>query len=98
MTEFVSGNRLTLLESGREYFPALEAACEEATLEIHLETYLFDDDVAGRRIASTLMRAAQRGVATHVLVDGYGSRRLSGELIEALRRAGVRFLAKASQA
>ena len=28
MTELVPGNQLTLLESGREYFPALEAACD----------------------------------------------------------------------
>jgi cardiolipin synthase A/B len=92
MIELVPGNRLTLLESGRAYFPALEAACDTATREIYLETYLFDADVSGRRIAAALMRAAQRGVATHMLVDGYGSRNLSSELIEALRRASVRFL------
>ena len=92
MTELVQGNRLTLLESGREYFPALEAACDAAELEIHVETYLFDEDAAGRRIADALMRAAQRGVATHLLVDGYGSRKLGGELVEELRRAGVKFL------
>jgi cardiolipin synthase A/B len=92
MTEFVPGNRLTLLESGRAYFPALEAACDEATEEIYVETYLFDADVAGRRIAAALMRAAQRGVATHMMVDGYGSRNVDGELVEELRRAGVKFL------
>ena len=31
MTELVHGNRLTLLESGRAYFPALEAACDALT-------------------------------------------------------------------
>ncbi|HET7157832.1 MAG TPA: phospholipase D-like domain-containing protein, partial [Burkholderiales bacterium] len=92
MTEFIPGNRLTLLESGRAYFPALEAACDEATEEIYAETYLFDADVAGRRIAAALMRAAQRGVATHMMVDGYGSRNVDGELLEELRRAGVKFL------
>ncbi|MGZ5125257.1 MAG: phospholipase D-like domain-containing protein, partial [Burkholderiales bacterium] len=62
MTEYVHGNRLTLLESGREYFPALEAACDAASREIHLETYIFEDDIAGRSIALALARAAQRGV------------------------------------
>ena len=33
MTELVAGNQLTLLESGREYFPALEAACDWAAAE-----------------------------------------------------------------
>jgi cardiolipin synthase len=92
MTEFVQGNRLTLLESGREYFPALEAACDESQREIHLETYIFEDDVSGKRIAQALMRAAQRGVTTHVLVDGFGSKKLSAELMEELKRAGVKFM------
>jgi cardiolipin synthase len=92
MTEFVQGNRLILLESGREYFPALEAACDAAIAEIHLETYLFEDDVAGRRIAAALMRAARRGVATHLLYDGFGSKRVSDALVQALEDAGVKVL------
>jgi cardiolipin synthase len=92
MTDAVQGNSLALLESGREYFPALEAAFDGAREEIHLETYIFEDDVAGRRVAGALMRAARRGVATHVLVDGYGSKRLSGGFIEEMRRSGVKVL------
>jgi cardiolipin synthase len=92
MTEFVEGNRLTLLESGRAYFPALEAACDAAAIEIHVETYIFEDDVAGQRIAGALMRAAQRGVATHLLVDGFGSKRLNESLAQSLRAAGVKLL------
>jgi len=57
MTDFADGNRLSLLESGREYFPALEAAFDEAREEIHLETYIYDDDVAGRRISSSTATA-----------------------------------------
>ena len=52
MTEFVSGNRITLLKSGAEYFPALAAAFDAAQREINLETYIFEDDVAGRSIAA----------------------------------------------
>ncbi len=92
MTEFEDGHRLTLLESGREYFPALEAACDSALREIHVETYIFEDDVAGQRIASALMRAAKRGVATHLLVDGYGSRKLGGVLVDELKRSGVKYV------
>jgi cardiolipin synthase len=92
MTGFVDGNRLTLLESGREYFPALEAACDSARREIYLETYIFEDDVAGQRIAQALMRAARRGVATHLLVDGFGSQNLGGKIVEDLKSAGVDFL------
>ncbi len=92
MTDFADGNQLTLLESGRDYFPALEAACDAAQREIHIETYLYADDAAGKRVAGALERAAQRGVATHLLVDGYGSKKLSGAVLDDLRRSGVKVL------
>jgi cardiolipin synthase len=92
MTEFVDGNQLTLLESGRQYFPALEAACDEAQHEIHVETYIYEEDAAGERIANALKRAARRGVAAHLLVDGFGSKRLSAPFFEEMQRAGVKVL------
>jgi cardiolipin synthase A/B len=70
----VGGNRLSLLESGAEYFPALIAAIDAAIYEVHLETYIFADDTTGREVAAALARAAQRGVAVRVLVDGFGAR------------------------
>jgi len=92
MTGFVNGNRITLLQSGSAYFPALEAACDAARREIHLETYLFEGDATGRRIGAVLARAARRGVAVRVLVDGYGSQDLDRQWIRELRNAGVRLL------
>ncbi|HSN42293.1 MAG TPA: cardiolipin synthase ClsB [Burkholderiales bacterium] len=90
--ELVDGNRITLLAGGNEYFPALEAECDAARHEIHIETYIFEDDDAGRRIAEALKRAARRGVAAHLLVDGYGSKTLDRSLIAGMQDAGVRFL------
>jgi cardiolipin synthase A/B len=74
MTEsYCGGNRITLLTSGGEYFPALIAAIEAAQSEVRLETYIYEDDATGQRVAAALMRAAQRGVQVHVAVDGFGS-------------------------
>lgn len=88
--EFVGGNRLSLLVAGVEYFPALEAAIASAEREIFLETYIYADDATGRRITAALAAAARRGVAVHVLVDGFGSRLMPPPLREALRAAGVK--------
>jgi cardiolipin synthase len=90
--EFLPGNRLTLLRSGAEYFPALEAAIGEAQREIFLETYLYAGDETGRRITRALCEAAQRGVVVQVLVDGFGSRDMPEQLMQQLRDAGVRLL------
>ena len=92
MSAFVPGNRIRLLRAGVEYFPALEAACDAARREIYLETYIFADDVTGHRIARALMRAARRGVATHLLIDGFGSKEFREELAQEMREAGVRLL------
>src|SRR6266699_3380902 len=90
--EFLPGNRLTLLRSGVEYFPALEAAIREARREIFLETYIYAGDATGERITKALCEAARRGVAAHVLVDGFGSRDMPEALARDLRDAGARLL------
>ena len=92
MNGFVEGNAISLLRSGTEYFPALEAALDGAELEVYLETYLFEDDVAGRRIAQALMRAARRGVIVHLLIDGFGCKDFSPRMRADLGQAGVRLL------
>ncbi|MCM2308904.1 MAG: cardiolipin synthase ClsB [Sulfuritalea sp.] len=81
---FLPGNRLSLLSSGSEYFPALIAAIGAAVHEVHLETYIFADDATGRRVAAALGAAAQRGVAVRVLVDGFGAREFAAGLGVAL--------------
>lgn len=90
--DFVAGNRLTLLESGREYFPALLAALAGAEREIYLESYIFADDPIGHEVASALCAAARRGVIVNVTVDGFGARNFAEDFRPRLAEAGVRSL------
>lgn len=90
--DVVSGNRLTLLNSGREYFPALLAAIAAAEREIFLESYIFADDPVGHEIASALSTAARRGVIVNVTVDGFGGRNFAEDFRPLLAEAGVRSL------
>lgn len=85
---FLPGNRVELLESGAQYFPALLAAIEAAACEIHLETYIFADDATGRAVATALAAAARRGVAVRVLVDGFGARDFLNGLGRVISTAG----------
>jgi cardiolipin synthase len=87
-----SGNRITLLQNGDAYFPALEAALDQAVYDIYLETYIFENDHTGRRIAEALRRAALRGVTTHLLIDGFGSSILPKTMLDYLQEAGVMVL------
>jgi len=90
--EFLPGNRLTLLRSGLEYFPALEAAIRGARREVFLETYIYAGDATGRRITHALCEAASYGAAVHVLVDGFGARDMPEEFRRELREAGAHLL------
>lgn len=87
--QFQGGNLLTLLETGQAYFPALEAAILGATRDIFLETYIFQDDRVGRRIADALRTAAIGGVRVRVLVDGFGSAGFVTTLMPELQESGV---------
>ncbi|MBS0298487.1 MAG: cardiolipin synthase ClsB [Proteobacteria bacterium] len=89
---FVNNNRITLLQNGAQYFPELEAAIDSAQVEIHLETYIFEYDAIGRKIAAALMRAAQRGVSVYLLLDGFGSQDLPREEIQRMLQTGIKVL------
>ncbi|MGD9601863.1 MAG: cardiolipin synthase ClsB [Gammaproteobacteria bacterium] len=87
--KIADGNRIALLETGDRYFPVLEAACREAREEIHVETYLFENDATGHRIAHALAEAARRGVVVRVLADGFGTRNVAPALRAVLIAGGV---------
>lgn len=88
----VPGNAVVLLENGQEYFPALEASIDAAECEIFLQSYIFSDDDVGRSIAAALRRAARRGVAVRVMVDGFGGREFVRDLMPELAADGVEVL------
>jgi phosphatidylserine/phosphatidylglycerophosphate/cardiolipin synthase-like enzyme len=69
---FVPGNQVTLLQNGDAYFPAIEQAFDQARFEIFLETYIFENDATGQRIAAALKRAVLRGVSVYV-VKAFGA-------------------------
>jgi len=82
-------HHIQLLQGAQELFPALIADMDGARADIQLETYIFDCSHSGAEIAHALMRAAQRGVRVHLLVDGVGTGHLPAPWHEQLRAAGV---------
>ncbi len=92
VNNYVGGNRLTLLKNGEQYFPALVAAIDAATAEVFLESYIYADGQTGSLVADALSRAASRGVATHLLIDGYGARDFAPRFRQLLADAGAEIL------
>ena len=85
----MAGNKVELLINGEEKFPAVLAALKEAQHHIHLEYYIFEDDVTGNAIADALIERAQAGVAVRFLYDDFGSHSLGRSFISRLEAGGV---------
>lgn len=92
MTRFVAGNRVELLETGAQYFPALTHAIALAERELFLESYIFANDRTGSLVVLALCAAARRGVRVHVLVDGFGGRDFVRAIMPTLVADGVQVL------
>ena len=71
--QFVGGNQVELLEGGDALFPRMCSAILAAQHDVWLATYIFHDDPGATSVADALKAAAARGVAVHVVVDGFGS-------------------------
>jgi cardiolipin synthase len=85
----IGRNKLMLLKNGTRFFPLLCSAIDAAQHTVYLETYIFAADETGRMVSHALQRAARRGVAVHLLLDGFGSAELPQEWVDELREAGV---------
>jgi len=68
----VYGNSITTMVNGDEAYPVMISAIEDAKHSVHLSTYIFDTDNAGRDFVKALADAAERGVEVRVIVDAMG--------------------------
>jgi cardiolipin synthase A/B len=93
MHTYSSGNSVSLLRNGTEYFPAVVRAIDEAQGSVYVEAYIFADDASGRVVADALRQAALRGVDVRLVIDGFGTKPyLTPSLQESLESAGARLL------
>jgi len=84
-------NTPRLVRGGKKYFDLLLELINGAQQSIHFHVYIFDEDDTGNMVAEALIQAAKRNVRVFLMVDGYGSKGLSGIFIEKMLNAGVQF-------
>lgn len=85
----LSYNKVKLLLNGEQKFPEVIRAIEAAKEYIHLEYYIFDDDVIGQQIISLLKRKAKEGVVVRFIYDDFGSHGLADATIGSMRDTGI---------
>ncbi len=90
--ETTRGNKLQLLNDGREAYPAMLAAIRAARETVHLETYMLKADRTGQAFADAMVERSRRGVSVRLIFDAIGSLELPNSFIQALRNNGVQVL------
>ncbi|CTQ76733.1 cardiolipin synthase [Roseibium alexandrii] len=88
----VGGNGVDLLIDGKETFPALFDAIDQAAHYILIQYYIVNDDELGRELKDHLIAAVGRGVTVRMMIDGVGCIKLPTKFIEELQSGGVQII------
>ena len=83
------GSSVEYFITGRDKFQALFRDIDKAIDHIHIEYYVWDDDVIGNQLKDLLIRKSAEGVKIRVIVDAVGSWRVKNSFYEQLRSAGI---------
>lgn len=82
-------NKVELLLNGEHKFPKVLEALEKAQSHIHIEYYIYEDDITGNSISDMMIKKAQEGVEVRFMYDDFGSHGLGKKFIKKLEDAGV---------
>jgi cardiolipin synthase A/B len=83
------GGEATLLQNGDAFYPAMLEAIRQARDTINFETYIFEPDEVGKAFIEAFKERARAGVEVRLLVDGFGSLKLTKKYRDDLSSAGV---------
>ncbi|MBG6233951.1 cardiolipin synthase [Pedobacter sp. CAN_A7] len=89
LSKLSAHNQVELLLNGEEKFPEVIKAMQAATHHIHLEYYIYEDDVIGNQIKNVLIEKARAGVEVRFIYDDFGSRSIRKTVVLELIEAGV---------
>ncbi|OBX23672.1 MULTISPECIES: cardiolipin synthase [Bizionia] len=84
-----ANNEVKLLINGDEKFPELLKELDKATAHIHIEYYIYEDDITGNKIADMLIKKVNQGVEVRFMYDDFGSHGLGKTFIKKLQDGGV---------
>ena len=85
----LSGNRVTVLQTGVQAVGEMLAAIDDARETVHVDAYTIRDDRVGWSLAEALVRAARRGVEVRLSYDSAGSVGTDISIFDHMERYGV---------
>ncbi len=85
----MTGNKITLLTDGPEFYTAMFKAIENARNTINVETFFIGNDEFGRKFGQLLIQKQSEGVHVNFIYDSIGSFEAPDVFFNQLRNAGV---------
>lgn len=86
----VAGHDIRLIPDGPQRLAQMLAMINAAQSSIRMMFYIYADDASGGAVRQALVGAAVRGVSVDLLLDSFGSSRLTDSYFDPLRAAGGR--------
>jgi cardiolipin synthase len=83
------GNKVSLLADGQAAYAAMLKAIGNARDHINLETFIIEDDEAGRKFADLLLQKQAEGVQVNLIFDSLGSYGTPIAFFQRLRDKGI---------
>jgi cardiolipin synthase A/B len=83
------GNKVTLLADGENAYVAMFKIMQNAKDHINLESYIIEDDEAGRKFADLLLQRQANGVQVNLIYDSVGSINTPAAFFRRLREGGI---------
>jgi len=87
------GNKVVLLKDGPVTLAAMFKAIESAKDHVNIETFIFDADEVGKKVADALLEKVKQGVQVNVLYDSLGATSTPKEFFERMSKGGINVLA-----
>ena len=84
-----SHNELKLLKDGKTTFETIFNALENASVQIHIQYYIFEEGDLANRLLSLFEKKIATGVVIRMIYDGVGSFSLSKKYLKQLLAMGV---------
>jgi len=84
----VPGNKLSVLNNGDEFYPAMLQAISSARKTVTMEAYIYWKGEIGLRFANALAAKRRAGVEVKLLLDAMGSSTIGKEILQVLKDSG----------
>ena len=82
-------SEVKLLNNGEFFFPLLFDEIRKAKKHIHIEFYIYEDDIIGNQLKDLLIQKVNEGVEVRFIYDDFGSKSIRKTIVREMKQHGI---------